>query len=594
LDFSHFEKPTANQEEPIDRSCRASNPSGFSRAPFVFGYFEQYSMSGCLPVKRRTGMKRRVFLKRSITGMGGFLVAGSRAFAANQSFDVVVYGATASGVAAAVAAARQGARVALVEPGTHLGGMVSGGLGHTDTGRIETIGGISLEFFQRVGRHYSQPVAWEFEPHVAEDVFKTMAREAKVNVVYSTRLREHGAVHKKNGRITGVTMESGDVISAQVFIDASYEGDLMAQSEVEFTWGREGRDHYDESFAGVRDGHKYAGHWFEVPISAYDSHHKLLPNMNRGPRGKAGAADKKVQAYNFRMCLTKDKGNQVAIPKPRNYNPREYELLARLIAATVKAKKSVPRLGELIIISPLPNGKTDINNHGAFSTDYIGRNWDYPTASYQRRGRSWREHADYTAGFFYFLGHDHRVPKPLRDEMLEWGLAMDEFTDTENWPFQLYVRESRRMAGEYVMVQRDLETDLTKPDAIGMGSYNTDSHNVQRYVDEKGNAQNEGDVEVPTIPFQIPYRVLLPKRNQCSNLLVPVCASASHIGYGALRLEPVYMIMGEAAGVAATMAAGQHQAVQAVDPGALAKELIKRGAVMEWTHPKQLQLKPVV
>jgi FAD dependent oxidoreductase len=539
-------------------------------------------------------MKRRVFLKTSLAGLGGTLLAGSRALAAGGAYDVVVYGATASGVAAVVAAARQGARVALVEPGSHLGGMVSGGLGHTDTGRIETIGGISLEFFKRVGRHYNQPVAWEFEPHVAEDVFKTMAREAKVNVVYNTRLREHGAAQVRSGHITSVTMESGDVFSAQVFIDASYEGDLMAQSGVEFTWGREGRDQYDESFAGVRDGHKYAGHWFEVPVSAYDSHHNLLPNINHGARGKAGAADKKVQAYNFRMCLTKDKGNQVAIPKPLNYDPHDYELLARLIAATVKAKKRAPRLGEFIIISPLPNGKTDINNHGAFSTDYIGRNWDYPNAGYERRGESWREHADYTAGFFYFLGHDHRVPQPLRDEMLEWGLAKDEFTDTANWPFQLYVRESRRMMGEYVMVQRDLETEVTKPDAIGMGSYNTDSHNVQRYVDENGNAQNEGDVEVPTIPFQIPYRALLPKCDQSSNLLVPVCASASHVGYGALRLEPVYMIMGEAAGVAAAMAAGRHQAVQAVDPGALAKVLIKRGAVMVWTNPSHLQLKPVV
>ncbi len=539
-------------------------------------------------------MKRRVFLKNSLAGLGGALWAGGRAFAAGGSYDVVVYGATASGVAAAVAAARQGARVALVEPGSHLGGMVSGGLGHTDTGRIETLGAISLEFYKRVGRHYNQPVAWEIEPHVAEDVFKTMAREAKVKVVYNTRLREHGAVEKKSGRISSARMENGDVYSAQVFIDASYEGDLMAQSGVAFTWGREGRDQYDESFAGVREGHQYAGHWFEVPVSAYDSRHKLLPNVNRGPRGKAGAADKKIQAYNFRMCLTKDKGNQVAIPKPLNYNPHEYELLARLIAARVKAKKSVPKLGDLIIISPLPNGKTDINNLGPFSTDYIGRNWDYPTAGYERRGQSWREHADYTAGFFHFLGHDPRVPRELRDEMLEWGMAKDEYTDTGNWPFQLYVRECRRMVGEYVMVQRDLETELTKPDAICMGSYNTDSHNIQRCVDEKGNAQNEGDVEVPTIPFQIPYRVLLPRRNQCSNLLVPVCASASHIGYGALRLEPVYMMMGEAAAVAATLAAGKHQAVQSVDPGALAKELIKRGAVMEWTNPKHLQLKPVV
>ena len=538
-------------------------------------------------------MRRRVFLKSSLAGLGGALLGRTRTIAAGGAYDVVVYGATASGVAAAVAAARQGAKVALVEPGAHLGGMVSSGLGHSDTGRKETIGGISLEFFKRVGRHYNQPVTWDFAPRVAEDVFKAMAREAKVNVVYNTRLRESGAVNKKGNSITSIKMESSDVFSAQVFIDATYEGDLMAQSGVTFTWGREGRAQYGESFAGARVGHRYAGHWFKVPVSAYDAHHELLPNINHGPRGKDGAGDKKVQAYNFRLCLTRDRGNQVPIPKPLNYDPGDYELLARLIAATAKAQGSVPRLNQFIIISPLPNGKTDINNNGAFSTDYIGRNWDYPTASYERRGDLWREHADYTAGFFYFLGHDRRVPKPLRDETQQWGLTADEFADMGNWPFQLYVRESRRMVGEHVMVQRDLETEVTKPDPIGMGSYNTDSHNVQRYVEADGNVQNEGDVEVPTVPFQIPYRVLLPQRQQCGNLLVPVCVSASHIGYGALRLEPVYMIMGEAAGVAATMAAGKHQTVQAVDPGALSIELKKRGAVMEWTNPEHLQVKPV-
>ncbi len=538
-------------------------------------------------------MERRAFLKKSAVGLGGVLLGASGGFAAAPSYDVVVYGATASGVVAAVAAARQGARVALLEPGTHLGGMVASGLGHTDTGRKETIGGISLEFFKRVGRHYGVPVAWDFEPHVAEDVFKAMARQAKVNVFYNSRLREYGAIRKKSLRITQVTMESGDVFSAQAFIDATYDGDLMGQSAVTFTWGREGRDKYDESFAGVREGHRYAGHWFKVPVSAYGSHHRLLPNINHGPRGKAGAGDKKVQAYNFRLCLTRDKDNQVPIPKPLNYNAFDYELLARLIEATVNEQGSTPRLNQLMIISPLPNGKTDINNNGAFSTDYIGKNWAYPTASYNRRGHLWREHADYTAGFFYFLAHDRRVPKPLKDEMQQWGLARDEFTDTGNWPFQLYVRESRRMVGEYVMTQHDLETNVTKPDPIGMGSYNTDSHNVQRYAEANGDVQNEGDTQVPTIPFQIPYRILLPWREQCTNLLVPVSVSASHIGYGALRLEPVYMIMGQAAGVAATMAIDDKRIVQEVEPGSLTQKLKKQGAVMEWTNPEHLKLEPV-
>ncbi|MEJ2008568.1 MAG: FAD-dependent oxidoreductase [Acidobacteriota bacterium] len=538
-------------------------------------------------------MRRRSFLKSSVMGLGGMLLKTSGAFSAKPSYDVIVYGATASGVVAAVAAARQGASVALLEPGMHLGGMVSSGLGHTDTGRKETIGGISREFFRRVGRHYGKPIAWNFEPHVAEDVFDEIASLARVDVLYNSLLSERGGVQKKGTRITSIRMESGNVFSAPVFIDATYEGDLIGQAGVTFAWGREGRDQYDESFAGVRDSHKYASHWFEVPVSAYDDHHRLLPNINHGPRGKAGAGDKKVQAYNFRLCLTKVRENRIPIPKPFDYNPRDYELLARLIEATAQKHGSVPRLSQFISISPLPNGKTDINNNGAFSTDYIGKNWDYPTSGYQRRGDLWRQHANYTAGFFHFLAHDRRVPKELRTETAEWGLAGDEFEDSNNWPFQLYVRESRRMIGGYVMTQHDIETDVTKPDPIGMGSYNTDSHNVQRYVQADGNVQNEGDTEVPTIPYQIPYRVLLPKPDQCGNLLVSVCVSASHIGYGTLRLEPVYMIMGQAAGVAATMAIDHRRPVQEVEPAALTQELKKQGAVMEWTNPEHLKLKPV-
>jgi len=338
---------------------------------------------------------------------------------------------------------------------------------------------------------------------------------------------------------------------------------------------------------------KYAHHRFDVPVSAYDAHKKLLPNIDSGPRGEIGAGDKKVQAYNFRLCLTKDSGNLVPIPKPSQYDPRQYALLARLIAADIKKNKRPPAMDQLMIVSPLPNGKTDINNKGAFSTDYINMSWDYPTASYQRRDEVWREHADYTAGFFYFLAHDPQVPKQLRDEVSPWGLAKDEFTDTDHWPFQLYVREARRMIGDFVMTQHDAETALTKPDPIGMGSYNMDAHNSQRYVQEDGTVQNEGDTEVPTIPYQITYRVLLPKLSECRNLLVPVCTSATHVAYGTLRLEPVYMIMGEAAGVAGTMAIDDGQDVQKIDTGKLTQELKRTGAVMEWTNPRHLELNPV-
>lgn len=538
-------------------------------------------------------MDRRAFLKSSAVGVGGLLLGPSCRSGVPGAAGVVVYGGTAAGVVAAVAAARHGARVTLLEPGTHLGGMVSGGLGHTDRGRIETIGGISLEFFQSVGRHYGQPTTWDFEPHVAEDVFKQMAEKAGVKVLYRHRLKEQGSVRKNELRITEVVTEDGTSFPGGAFIDATYEGDLLAQAGVSFTWGREGRDQFNESFAGVRAADKYAHHTFDVPVSAYDENHKLLPNIYSGPRGEIGAGDKKVQAYNFRLCLTKDTANQVPIPKPSNYDPRQYALLVRLIAAYIKKNGHPPAMNELMIVSPLPNGKTDINNRGAFSTDYINMSWDYPTASYRRRDEIWHEHADYTAGFFYFLAHDSHVPKQLRDEISPWGLAADEFADTDHWPFQLYVREARRMIGDFVMTEYDAETAITKPDPIGMGSYNMDTHNSQRYVREDGNLQNEGDTEVPTIPYEISYRVLLPKISECRNLLVPVCTSATHVGYGTLRLEPVYMIMGEAAGVAAKMGIDHGQDVQKIDTKGLTKELRRNGAVMEWTNPRHLELAPV-
>jgi hypothetical protein len=512
------------------------------------------------------------------------LLAAAAAFAAEpKEFDVVVYGGTAGGVITAVSAAREGASVALLEPGRHLGGMVSGGLGRTDHGRRETIGGMSLEFFQRVGKHYGEPVTWYFEPHVAENVFQQMLDEAKVQVFLEHRLRERGGVRKVGSRIAAIRMEKGGRFAAKIFADATYEGDLVAQSRIAYTVGRESVQQYGESLAGVRP--KDRAHQFDFPISAYDDRGKLLPEIQRGPRGALGEGDKKVQAYNFRMCLTSDKANQVPFPKPRAYDPRRYELLRRLIAALTEKNGKPPVMKQLFIVSAMPNHKTDINNYGAFSTDYIGKSWDYPEANYRRRSRIWRDHADYTKGLFYFLAHDASVPKSLQEEINGWGLAKDEFTDTDHWPHQLYVREARRMVGEFVMTQKDIQTELTKPDAIGMGSYNSDSHNVQRFVQDDGTVQNEGNMEVPVTPYQIPYRVMLPKRVQATNLLVPVCLSASHVTYSTLRMEPVYMIIGHAAGIAAKMAIDGGKAVQDIDTRALTEKLRAQGAVFEWKKP---------
>jgi hypothetical protein len=516
---------------------------------------------------------------RALVEFVAFLAFTPILLSAAQRFDVVVYGGTSAGVAAAVAASREGASVALLEPGRHLGGLSSGGLGQTDSGKKETIGGISLEFYKRVGRHYGEEIAWRFEPHVAEAVFNEMAKEAGVKVLYGRRLKEKGGVKKKGSRIVEIATENGEVFRAKVFLDCTYEGDLMAFAGVSFTWGRESVEQYEESFAGVRPVDKYHYHIFPFPVSAYGKDGKLLPEINPGPRGELGAGDKKVQAYNFRMCLSKDKQNQVSFPKPPDYDPKRYALLARLIDGLTKRDGHPPKLNDLTIVSMMPNNKTDINNRGGFSTDYIGKNWDYPTANYQRRAEIWRDHIHYTQGFFYFLAHDPQVPGALREEMSEWGLAKDEFVDTNHWPHQLYIREARRMTSDFVMTQRDAQTDLVKKDSVAMGSYQIDSHNIQRHVAENGTVQNEGDTEVPAKPYQIAYRVMLPKQKDVSNLLVPVCVSSSHIAYGTVRMEPVFMALGHAAGVASVMAVQGRTSVQRVDIKSLGIKLERQGAV---------------
>jgi hypothetical protein len=355
----------------------------------------------------------------------------------------------------------------------------------------------------------------------------------------------------------------------------------MAFAGVSFAWGRESREQYGEEFAGVRPIDRYHYHIFPPGVSAYGPDKELLPEIGAQPRGEIGAGDKKMQAYNFRMCLTDDPANRVPFAKPANYDPKRYALLARYIDALAARDGRPPRMNELLIVSPMPNRKTDINNRGGFSTDYIGKNWEYPTANYERRAEIWQDHIGYTAGLFYFLANDPQVPEPVRAEFSRWGLAKDEFTDTNNWPHQLYIREARRMVGDFVMTQKDAQTEVVKEDSIGMGSYQIDSHNIQRHVNPDGTVQNEGDTEVPSKPYQIAYRVMLPKKGEASNLLVPVAASTSHIAYGTLRMEPVFMVLGHAAGVAARMATESGKAVQAIDARALRSKLKSQGAVLE-------------
>jgi hypothetical protein len=497
-----------------------------------------------------------------------------------QTYDLVVYGGTAAGAITAVSGARSGLKVALVEPRNHIGGMVAGGLSQTDVGKREVIGGYSLEFYARAGAYYNLPqylqdIAWYVEPKVAEVIFRQMLQEAGVTVIFNRRLREKEGVRKEGARIHAITMENGDQLTARIFADCTYEGDLMAQAGVGYTWGRESAAQYGESLAGVRSETPY--HQFLVNISPYGAGRQLLPEVSADPAGQPEAADRKVQAYNFRLIFSHDPANQAPYPKPAHYDPARFELFVRYLKARPDLK-----MGQVLSIGRIPNQKADINNNGPFSTDYIGKSWDYPNAGYQRRAEIWRDHEEYTRQLLWFLAHDPRVPSALQKEVNEWGLAKDEFTDNGNFPNQLYIREARRMTGVYVMSQRDIQTDLKKPDAIGMGSYNSDSHNVQRIVNPEGWVRNEGDMQVAVTPYQIPYRMLLPKKVEAENLLVPVCFSATHVAYSTLRMEPQYMILGHAAGAAAALAIRGSRAVQDIDTAELTRMLVSQGAVLEY------------
>ena len=510
------------------------------------------------------------------------LLAGS--VPAQQQYDLVVYGGTAGGVMTAVAGARHGLKTVLLEPGNHVGGMVSGGLSGTDVGRAEVIGGMALEFYWRAGRHYGldrhlQQIAWMPEPAVAESIMRQMLAEARVTLLTGHRLKEQSGVRKQGARVTEVVMENGARFTGRIFADTSYEGDLMAQAGIRYAVGRESTSQYNESLAGVR-AHT-ASHQFAVDIPAHDAIGKLLPEISPEPRGEPGSGDRRVQAYNFRVIGTNVPENRIPWEKPKNYDPKRYELLALYLPAITRYLGRPPVFNEVSLFRIIPNGKADLNNRGPFSTDYIGKNYSYPDGTYAERAKIWQEHIDYQKGFYYFLANDARVPKPLQEEVRQWGLAKDEFTDTDHWPNQLYIREARRMVGDFVATQKDLQTDRAKPDAIGMGSYNSDSHNVQRHVAEGGIVLNEGDVQVAVQPYQIPYRMILPRKSEAENVFVPVCFSATHIAYSSLRMEPQYMIIGHAAGVAASLALKHNVAVQDVPLAELQNLLKLEGGVFE-------------
>jgi len=523
--------------------------------------------------------------------------------------DLCVYGATAGGVAAAVQAARMGRTAVIAEFGSHVGGVTSGGLGATDIGNKAAIGGIAREFYHRIALHYadnnawrfeqreeyfakrggrstvrelSSPEAtlWTFEPHVAEDIFFQMLNEAKVAVYFQQRL---ASVKKEAGRIREIAMENGKVYRARMFIDATYEGDLMAKAGVSYTVGREGNTNYNETLNGIRA--ETPKHEFAVAVDPYlkpgDPDSGLLPFIQSGDGGTPGEGDSHVQAYNFRLCYTQDPANRLPHRKPAKYDPAKYELLARYLEALVAAGHK-PELKAFWDPIWMPNHKTDINNNGGFSTDFIGANYAYPEADYATRAQIWQAHEDYIRGFVYFLATSPRVPENLRAEMRTWGPARDEFMDTGHWPHQLYVREARRMVSDYVMTEHNCRGQQTAEDAVGLAAYTMDSHNCQRVV-KSGHVENEGDVQVGGFPpYPISYRSIVPKAGECENLLVPICLSATHIAYGSIRMEPVFMILGQSAATAGALALDGKSSVQKLPYETLRARLLADKQILQW------------
>jgi hypothetical protein len=526
--------------------------------------------------------------------------AGAEPTGEQTKYDVVVYGATPAGIAAAVCAADEGANVLLVEPSKYLGGMVSGGLGWSDYANKASIGGWARKFFAEIKKHYEDPsawfagsmkeyrknvggvdadVMWYFEPHVAEQTFEMLVKVPRLTIV---REEPIVGVDKERGAVTTLRTTRG-TYAGKEFIDASYEGDLLGAAEISCAIGRESRSDYNESLAGMLDPRVATGrafHWFDADVQARDDVGNPLMGITVTDPGKVviGAGDDKVQAYCFRVCLTDYEPNRIPITEPENYDPKRYEILRRYLAA----KPPTALSQALIKISPLPNRKTDINNGdrpGPCSLDLPADCWGWTKGTAADRLRIWKDYQAYDKGLLYFLGHDPAVPEKIRQKMLVWGYPKDEYTDErDHWSNQIYVREARRLLGNYVVSQSDVQTNREKADSVGIGSYAMDSHVVERMITDKGLVANEGNFfTAVTKPYEIPYWSLTPRRTQCTNVLAPVCLSATHVAFGSIRMEPNWMVLGESSGVAAAMAAKAGVAVQDLEVPVLQKRLLARG-----------------
>lgn len=521
--------------------------------------------------------------------------------------DVIVYGGTSAAVTAAVQVIRMGKSVIIVSPDNHIGGLSSSGLGFTDTGNKEVIGGLAREFYHLIYQHYQDPESWRwqkqseygnrgqgspaidgenrtmwiFEPHVAEEAFETLIKQNNIKVLRDEWLNRESGVNREKNRIISIKTLSGKLFRGKIFIDATYEGDLMAAAGVTYTTGREANSLYDEEWNGVQPvDNEFKHHDFgDLKISPYriegDPSSGVLPRISTDDPGKRGEGDKRIQTYCFRTCLTNNEENREPFSRPEGYDSTQYELLIRIYDAGWR--------GTFNKFDAIPNRKTDVNNHGPFSFDNIGMNYDYPEAGYERRKEIIKEHVTYQKGLLYFIANDRRVPEDVRNEMSQWGYSKDEFTGNGYWPWYIYVREARRMTGEYIMTENDVLGKRRVLHSIGMGSYNLDSHNTQRFIRPDGFVENEGDVEHPAPgPYMIDLGSIIPKKEDCTNLLVPVCVSSSHIAFGSIRMEPVFMILGQSAGTVAALGLQKGLSIQDLDYSLIREKLISDGQVLEY------------
>ena len=551
-------------------------------------------------------------------------LCGAFACAETVERDVVIYGSTPAAITAAIEAQKMGRTAVIVSPETRIGGMTTGGLGATDVGSRAAYGGLSLKFYRDIRTYYRDVKNWKWEkpldyaqrsytfrqdmddamwffsPSAALAVLESWEKEHKLDIRRGEWLDRAKGKVKVEGegeqrRIVSLVTLSGNVYRGKVFLDTTYEGDLMAAAGVSYFVGREDNSVYGETLSGYQPTPRHGGHRLKGGIDPYrvkgDPKSGLLPGVlphEAVKDRKVGSGDRNLQAYNYRMCLTDVEANRIPFKKPAGYDEGLYELLFRNYEA---GQKELPRNQAI-----MPDRKTDTNNHSGFSTDFIGQNWNWPEASYEERAKMAQAHLTYQQGLMWTLANHPRIPEDVRVEFSRWGTCKDEFADGpgDGWPSQIYVREARRMVGEYVMTEHDCRRTRVSKRPVAMASYGMDSHNTMRYVDADGFVRNEGDIQdwqASGIPYGIDYGALVPKRGECANLLVPVCVSSSHMAFGSIRMEPVFFALGQAAGAAAALAAGDGVAVQDVDYAKLRRRLVLDGQYLE---DKSDALSPIV